>query len=216
MKYLTEDKRKKLNTDIYAITAEEYSLGRGNIKTAADMLAAGIKIIQYREKEKTALEKYRECRIIREMARQKGALFIVNDDLGIALAVEADGVHVGQDDLPPAEIRKITGEKMIIGLSTHSPEQARRAVAEGVADYLGVGPIYKTETKKDVGDPVGLAYLEYVAANIPLPFVAIGGIKESNILEVWQKGARCIAMSSEIAGAADIADKIASIRRVLK
>lgn len=216
MKYLTEDKKKKLNTDIYAITSAEHALGRGNIKTVASMLDGGIKIIQYREKEKTTREKYQECRIIREMTRQQDALFIVNDDLDIALAVGADGVHVGQDDLPPAKIRKIAGENIIIGLSTHSPQQAEEAFAESVVDYIGVGPIYETKTKKDVGNPVGLTYLEYVAVNIPLPFVVIGGIKEHNIQEVWQKGARCFALSTEIVGAEDILEKVARIRMILK
>ncbi len=216
MKYLTEDKKIKLNTDIYAITSEEYSLGRGNIQVVADMLSAGVKIIQYREKGKKARSKYEECRVIREMTRQKGALFIVNDDLDIALAVGADGIHVGQDDLPAVEVRKIAGEKMIVGLSTHSRQQACQALKEGVVDYIGVGPIYKTNTKKDVCDPVGLSYLEYVAGNIPLPFVAIGGIKEHNIQEVRNKGAKCIAMVTEIVGSQNINAKIIKIRDILK
>ncbi|MBM7855435.1 thiamine-phosphate pyrophosphorylase [Desulfohalotomaculum tongense] len=203
-----------LNTDIYAITAEEYSLGRSNIEVVRQLIEAGVKIIQYREKEKKKLYKFRECREIREMTKAAGVTFIVNDDIDLALAVGADGVHVGQEDLPVEQVRRLVGKEMIIGLSTHSPEQAREAVKCG-ADYIGVGPIFATSTKKDVCAPVGLEYLEYVVQNINLPFVAIGGIKEHNILEVYNKGATCMAMVTEIVGAEDIPAKIKSIREKL-
>ena len=212
MKYLTEEKRIKLDTDIYAITGERFSLGRSNVEVVSALSDSGIKIIQYREKEKKARAKYQECLAIREIAARNGILFIINDDLDIAMAVGADGIHIGQDDLPPAEIRKIAGDKMIIGLSTHSPKQAREALDEGIADYIGVGPVFKTETKADVCNPVGYSYLEYVAKNIPLPFVAIGGIKEHNIHEVWKRGAGCVAMVTEIVGAENITDKVKAIR----
>ncbi|MBM7582253.1 thiamine-phosphate pyrophosphorylase [Caldicoprobacter guelmensis] len=207
-------KRKKLDTDIYCITAEEYSRGRTNIEVVAQMIEAGIKIIQYREKDKKLIDKYRECLQIREMTQKAGVTFIVNDHVDLALMVGADGVHIGQDDLPVEKVRELVGERMIIGVSTHSPEQAQKAVAGG-ADYIGVGPIYRTFTKKDVCQPVGLEYLEYVAQNIDIPFVAIGGIKEHNVLEVKRAGAKCIAMVTEIVGADDIKAKIESIRRRL-
>ncbi|WP_073239079.1 thiamine phosphate synthase [Desulforamulus putei] len=201
-----------LKPGIYGITAEEYSRGRDNIQVVQDMLAAGIRIIQYREKEKKAREKYLECIKIRELTRQAGATFIVNDNIDLALIVDADGVHIGQDDLPPEKVRELVGEERIIGLSTHSPAQARAALAAGV-DYIGVGPIFATRTKKDVCDPVGLAYLEYVVKNIDLPFVAIGGIKEHNIRQVTARGARCVALVTEIVGAADIVAKVAALRQ---
>jgi len=207
-------KRKKLDTDIYCITAQEYSRGRNNIEVAAQMIDAEIKIIQYREKEKKLIDKYRECLQIREMTREAGVTFIINDHVDIAMLVGADGVHIGQDDLPVERVRELVGERMIIGVSTHSPEQAQKAVAGG-ADYIGVGPIYKTYTKKDVCQPVGLEYLEYVVENINIPFVAIGGIKEHNVIEVKKKGAKCIAMVTEIVGAEDIKTKIEAIRRRL-
>lgn len=203
-----------LNTDLYAITAEEYSRGRSNIQVVQLLIEVGIKVIQYREKDKKKLDKYRECWKIRELTRAAGVTFIVNDDIDIALAVQADGVHVGQEDLPVPIVRKLVGSQMIIGLSTHSPEQAQQAVALG-ADYIGVGPIYATRTKKDVCAPVGLDYLAYVVQNISLPFVAIGGIKEHNIKEVANQGAKCIAMVTEIVGAVDIKKKIHDIRVTL-
>lgn len=203
-----------LKADIYGITAEEYSLGRSNIEIVERMIGAGIKVIQYREKEKKARLKYDECLKIRKMTREAGVVFIVNDQADLAMLVEADGVHLGQDDLPPGKVRELVGDEMIIGLSTHSPAQAKAAVELGV-DYIGVGPIFATTTKKDVCDPVGLQYLDYVVNNIELPFVAIGGIKEHNIAEVSRRGAKCIAMVTEIVGAEDIAPKVGAIRDVL-
>jgi thiamine-phosphate pyrophosphorylase len=200
-----------LQGDIYGITAEEYSLGRTNVEVVAQMIDSGVKVIQYREKEKTARQKYVECLKIREMTRQAGVTFIVNDHVDLALLVEADGVHLGQDDLPPEKVRELVGPKMLIGLSTHSPQQARAAVRSGV-DYIGVGPIFATKTKKDVCEPVGLEYLDYVVKNISLPFVAIGGIKEHNIAEVRSRGAKCIALVTEIVGADDIGAKIQALR----
>ena len=204
-----------LNTDIYAITAEEYSLGRSNIEVVNELVKAGIKIIQYREKEKKKLYQFEECKVIREITKAAGVTFIVNDNVDLALLVGADGVHVGQNDLPVEEVRRLVGDQMMIGLSTHSPEQARDAVKRG-ADYIGVGPIFATKTKKDVCDPVGLEYLEYVVKNTDIPFVAIGGIKEFNVKEVKDRGASCIAMVTEIVGAQDISGKINSIRATLK
>ena len=200
-----------LRADIYGITAEEHSLGRNNIEIVGQMLAGGVRVIQYREKDKKAREKYRECLKIREMTREAGAVFIVNDDVAIAILAGADGVHVGQDDLPPAEVRRLVGDEMVIGLSTHSPEQARAALAEGV-DYIGAGPVFATRTKKDVCDPVGLEYLEYVVREVKIPFVAIGGIKEHNIGAVARRGARCIALVTEIVGAPDIPAKVRALR----
>lgn len=200
-----------LNTDLYCITAEKYSLGRSNIQVVEDMIEAGVKIIQYREKKKTMLEKFNECKKIREMTRKAGVTFIINDDIHLAMAIGADGVHVGQDDLPIEEVRKLVGDEMIIGLSTHSPEQGQDAVKRE-ADYIGVGPIFKTNTKEDVCDPVGLEYLNYVVSNLEIPFVAIGGIKEHNMEKVVNAGAKCICMVTEIVGAENIKARIQSVK----
>ncbi|MDO7788092.1 thiamine phosphate synthase [Desulforamulus aquiferis] len=205
-----------LQADIYGITAEELSLGRSNVEIVKQMIAAGITVIQYREKDKKAREKYHECMKIRELTAQAGVTFIVNDDIDLAMIVGADGVHVGQEDLPPEKVRELVGSEMLIGLSTHSPEQAMEAQKSKAVDYIGVGPIYPTGTKKDVCAPVGLEYLEYVANKIDLPFVAIGGIKEHNIGEVARKGARCMALVSEIVGNSDIQAKVAALRKAMK
>jgi thiamine-phosphate pyrophosphorylase len=205
-----------LSTDLYAITSAEHSLGRSNAEVVKILIENGVKVIQYREKNKPAAEMYAECLLIRELTRQNDVTFIVNDHVDLAILVDADGVHVGQDDLPPAAIRKLVGEDMLIGLSTHSPQQAQDAVELGGVDYIGVGPVFATNTKKDVCEPVGLAYLEYVAKNIALPFVAIGGIKEHNLKKVRESGAKIISLVTEIVGAQDIGAKISALRAVLK
>jgi thiamine-phosphate pyrophosphorylase len=204
-----------LPTDLYCITAEDYSLGRSNIEVVKQWIEAGIKVIQYREKDKDMKLKYQDCKIIRALTKEAGITFIVNDDIDLAMMVEADGVHIGQDDFPIEAVRKLVGDQMIIGISTHSPEQAQAAVKSG-ADYIGVGPIFKTSTKKNVCQPVGLEYLEYVVNNISIPFVAIGGIKESNVKEVVKCGAQCVAMVTEITKAQDIGEKISGLRKIIK
>lgn len=203
-----------LKTDLYCITAEKHSKGRSNIEVVKQLLEVGVKIIQYREKDKSMLEKYTQCLKIRKLTREHEATFIVNDDIDLAIAVKADGVHIGQDDLPIEVVRNLVSDDMLIGLSTHSPEQALDAVERG-ADYIGVGPIFGTNTKENVCAPVGLEYLKYIVDNIELPFVAIGGIKEDNIASVSELGANCICLVTEIVGADDIGGKVSNLRKLL-
>jgi len=117
--------------------------------------------------------------------------------------------------MPIEEVRKLVGDEMTIGLSTESPEQAEDAFNRG-ADYIGAGPVFKTDTKKDTCKPVGLNYLEYVAGNIDIPFVAIGGIGEDNVSEVISHGTKYVAMISDIVGAENITKKIENIRKKIK
>lgn len=190
-------------------------MGRSTVEVVGEMLEAGVKIIQYREKHKTERQKYRDCLRLRELTKSAGAVFIVNDDIDIAIAVKADGVHIGQDDMPIEIVRSLVGKTAIIGLSTHCPEQARDAVKRG-ADYIGVGPIYSTKTKENVCAPVGIEYLDYIVKNIDIPFVVIGGIKLHNIDEALTHGAKCLALVTEIVGAPNIKDRISEImERVL-
>jgi thiamine-phosphate pyrophosphorylase len=200
-------------TDIYAITAHSFSLGRSNIEVVKALLAAGIRIIQYREKDLPIRQKYLEGLEIRRLTAACEACLIVNDDVDLALAVEADGVHIGQDDLPVEVVRRLVGEKMLIGISTHSAQQLEAALKSGTADYAGIGPLFSTSTKKDVQSPVGLSYLDYAVKRGGIPLVAIGGIKEHNVGEVIRHGARCVCLVSEIVGAPDIPAKVAAIRR---
>lgn len=206
-----------LANGLYGITAEKFSCGRTNIAVVQQMIEGGIQTIQYREKKdsKSSFEIYNECRAIREITKQAGVTFIVNDHVDVALLVDADGVHVGQDDLPVHEVRRLIGEKKILGLSTHSPEQARAAVQVG-ADYIGVGPIFTTQTKDNVCAPVGFEYLDYVVENITLPFVAIGGIKRDTISEVSRRGADTICLVTEIVGAPDIVTRVRELQALME
>ncbi len=204
--------RRVLPAGVYGITAEKFSAGRTNLEVVQEMIKGGIRIIQYREKRpsKSFGEMLEECRALRALTREAGVCFIVNDYADIAQLVDADGVHVGQDDFPVSEIRRLLGPDKLIGLSTHSPAQATAAVDAG-ADYIGVGPIFSTQTKDDVCAPVGLGYLDHVVRTCPLPFVAIGGIKEHNLSDVLEHGAKTVCLVTEIVGAAEIA---ATVRRL--
>lgn len=206
--------KRTINTDIYGILGEEFSKGRKNLDIVKEMLKADIKVIQYREKNKNKIDKYLECKEIMKIIDTTDALFVVNDDVDIAVSVGAHGIHLGQEDMPISEIRKIARD-MMIGLSTHNSSQALKAIEAG-ADYIGVGPIFETQSKKNVEASEGLNYLKWVSEYINIPYVAIGGIKEANIKEVQSSGGKCFAMISEIVGSDDICSKVKSIRSILE
>lgn len=159
-------------------------------------LRAGIRWVQYREKSKSRLELYREATKLRQLTREFSATLIINDYADIAAAVGADGVHLGQDDLPVKHARKLLGEGRIIGVSTHSLDEAIRAEAEG-ADYIGFGPIFKTTTK-EAGPPKGVELLGRVKASVRIPVVAIGGITLGNLDLVLESGADAVAVATAI------------------
>jgi thiamine-phosphate pyrophosphorylase len=168
---------------------------------ARQALDAGIALFQYRNKQGSRREIYEEARRLSALMRGAGALFIVNDHADIALAVDAHGVHLGQDDLPIEEARKLLGQGRIIGISTHSLDQARAAASAG-ADYIGFGPIYRTTTK-DAGPLQGLEWLRQVRNEVTIPIIAIGGINRDNAGEVLAAGADGIAVISAVLDAAD-------------
>ncbi|MDR3071366.1 MAG: thiamine phosphate synthase [Endomicrobium sp.] len=199
--------KKQLPKGLYAITAENFSNGRDNITVAKEVLDAGVKVLQYRDKYKTKLEKLKQCEQIRKLTLEYNAFFIVNDDIDIALAVTSDGVHLGQDDLPISTARIIVSDKMSIGISTHSPAQALAAQEHG-ADYIGVGPIFKTFTKDNICDFVGLDYLDFCVKNIKIHKVAIGGIKLSNIKQICRFKPEGICMVTEITSSSYIKETI--------
>ncbi|OGW30223.1 MAG: thiamine-phosphate diphosphorylase [Nitrospirae bacterium GWC2_42_7] len=159
------------------------------------VLDAGIKFIQLREKEGSRRQMYEDAIRLRELTRSFNAALIINDYADIALAVDADGVHLGQDDLPLKEARKIMGKK-IIGISTHNLEQAK--VAEnGGADYIGFGPVFHTTTK-DAGTPRGVYDLRIIKENVNIPVIAIGGITLHNIKSVIDAGADAAAVATAV------------------
>lgn len=193
-------KKFDLPIGVYAITDSKSGKNKKFLEYCEDLLKGGAKIIQYREKKRDLKLLLKEAKALRELTLKYNATFIVNDYLDIALLSEADGIHIGQDDLPIKDVRKILGENKIIGISTHTPQEAQQAIIDG-ADYIGVGPIFYTETKEDVCAPVTLEYLDFVNKNIKLPYVAIGGIKENNIDKVLAMGAKSICLVSELVGA---------------
>ncbi len=176
------------------------------------VLEAGVSFIQYRDKNRTRREIYEEALRLRELTLQHRAAFIVNDHVDIALAVDADGVHLGQDDLPLAEARRIMGGK-IIGISTHSLTEAKEAEAGG-ADYIGFGPIFLTTTK-DAGSPQGIDNLRSIKQNVCIPVVAIGGISAENIAYVFEAGADAAAVATAICRG-DIRENAARMMQLVK
>jgi thiamine-phosphate pyrophosphorylase len=176
------------------ITDKKYS-DLSYYDATAIVLQSGIKFIQYREKDKTRRQIYEEALELRKLTLDFNATLIINDHADIALAVEADGVHLGQDDLPLREARKIMGNR-IIGISTHNLQQAK-AAEEGGADYIGFGPVFHTATK-DAGMPAGIDNLKIIKQNVNIPLVAIGGINLDNIESVINVGADAVAVATAI------------------
>lgn len=199
---------------IYGITGDNFAHGKSNLECVKAMIEGGIKIIQYRDKTKSIKEKVKEAREIRELCRENGVTFIVNDHVDIAILVDADGVHIGQDDMDPSDVRKLIGDNKIIGLSTHSEEQGMKAYLNPDVDYIGVGPIFPTTTKNTA--PVGLGYLEYAVKNLHLPFTAIGGIKEHNLHEIISRGTKNVCLVSDIVGADNITEKVKELQKLMK
>jgi thiamine-phosphate pyrophosphorylase len=171
---------------------------------ASQLLAAGVHVLQLRDKLLDDRELLARARRLRELTRGTDVLFIVNDRPDLAVLAEADGVHVGQDDLPLKDARKIVGPDMLIGVSTHSIEQARQAVLDG-ANYLGLGPTFPSGTKEFERFP-GLDFLRRAAAEITLPAFAIGGITLGNLPQVLAAGIRRVAVGQAIVGAASPAE----------
>ncbi len=159
-------------------------------------MQAGVKWVQYRDKERSRRDIYEESIRLMDMAKKFGAVLIINDHPDIGLAADADGVHLGQDDLPAKEARKIMGKSRIIGVSTHTVKQARDAERDG-ADYIGFGPVFYTTTK-DAGRPQGIEMLREIKSQVRIPVVAIGGITAENIGPVLEAGADAVAVSSAI------------------
>ena len=194
---------------LYAILDPEQIKGRAIEELLRDLLRAGVKMIQLRAKSLAANEFLALANLVRSETEAHNCRLIVNDRADIAMACNADGVHLGQDDLPLHAGRKLLGNK-IIGISTHDIEQARQAQRDG-ADYIGFGPMFGTQTKDTGYSARGIDMLKEIRVAVAIPIVAIGGINEHNVRQVWQAGADSAAIISDILGAADIAGKIARI-----
>lgn len=192
--------------DVYPVTCEKLSAGRSNLDVLEEVIRGGARIIQLREKYYSKKNFYELALKFRERTGEADVLLIINDHLDIALAVEADGVHLGQDDLPLPAARKLAPD-LLIGASTHSLEQALRAQKEG-ADNINIGPIFPTKTKEGASHFLGPEAIAHISPKIDLPFTVMGGINGSNIHQVLAQGARRVAMVSAITQAPNIADTV--------
>lgn len=202
---------KPLPSALYAIVDPDADPQRPVLHLAAAILNAGGRLIQLRMKNRSSGEVLTTATALRERTAHAGATLIINDRVDIALAVGADGVHLGAEDLPVEEARRIAGPGLLIGRSTHSLEEAAAAVDAG-ADYIGFGPIYATATKPPSHTPRGLAPLRTVRAQVQVPTVAIGGITEATAPAVRAAGADAVAMIGELARSTNVED---TVRRIL-
>lgn len=184
-------------------------------KTAEAIIDGGAKILQLRAKSLSSREFLETARIIRKITKDKGTVFIVNDRVDIALLADADGVHLGQNDLPVKEARRLLGNNKIIGYSTHNLREALEAVRLPV-DYISFGPIFPTKTKEDAQMPKGLKGLSEVRKAVEIPIVAIGGITETNMAHVLKEGVESVAMISEILTSLDISKKLNRLITIAK
>jgi thiamine-phosphate pyrophosphorylase len=194
---------------LYAILDPEQTNGRSPEIVLRQLLEGGAKMIQLRAKAMTSRDFLQLAQMARGLTAPVACKLIVNDRVDIALASAADGVHLGQEDLPLRVGKRLLGDKLI-GISTHSLEQAKEAEANG-ADYIGFGPIFGTATKNTGYTARGLEMLARLNAAVALPIVAIGGITETNITDVWRAGADSAAIISDILKAENIAGKINAI-----
>jgi thiamine-phosphate pyrophosphorylase len=179
---------------LYWIADASLAGGRPLVELAREGIAAGLRVFQYREKTLPQRDQYPTALALADLARATGTTFLVNDDIDLALVVNAHGVHLGQDDFPVADARRILGRKMLIGCSAHTIEQATAAEADG-ADYLGVGPVYASTTKM-VRAPLGCDQLRTICRAVTIPVYAIGGITVDRCGEVLASGAKGVAVAS--------------------
>jgi len=192
---------------LYIILDPSVCPARSLVEVLTAAAEAGASIFQYRNKTASMKEAYVEALALRQAAAKAGVLFIVNDRCDLALAVDADGVHLGQGDLPLDLARKVMGQDKLIGISTHNPDQVREAAA-GKPDYLGFGPIFKPCSKQDHDPVVGLEGLRAMRSLTSLPVFAIGGIQIDQVGEVTRFGANGVAVISAIIKAPDISHAV--------
>jgi thiamine-phosphate pyrophosphorylase len=200
--------------DVYPVTCERLSEGRSNLEVLRAVIRGGSRIIQLREKEYAKRDLFNLALKFRKIATQARILLIINDHLDIALAVDADGVHLGQEDLPVQVAREMAPD-LLIGASTHSLEQALEAEKHG-ADYINIGPIFSTKTKEGVESPLGPEAITEISRQIVVPFTVMGGISEANIDQVLARGARRVAMVSAITKAEEIAKKVTFLKEKIR
>jgi thiamine-phosphate pyrophosphorylase len=194
--------KQNIDYSLYLVTDRELARGRSTVEVVKAAVSGGVTCIQLREKDCSTLEFIEQARAIKNFLEEREVPLIINDRLDVALAVGADGVHLGQKDMPLEMARKIAGSSMLIGISAESVQDAVEA-ENGGADYLGVSPIYATPTKTDTAPPLGIQGLREIKNRVKIPLVGIGGLNNSNAAEVIRNGADGVAVVSAIMAAED-------------
>jgi thiamine-phosphate pyrophosphorylase len=201
--------------ELYVITDTGLARGRPLGELVAQAIDGGATIIQYREKLTDDRMRYENARILRELTRSRRIPFIVNDRLDLALAIDADGIHLGQEDMPPEVARRLLGRARIVGLSTHGEDQAR-AAARVSPDYIAIGPIFPTRTKKAALPPLGTEIIARLRPELSIPVVAIGGIDRTNAALAARAGADGVAVISAVMGAEDVMGAARDLRAAFR
>ena len=196
---------------LYLVTDAGLSRGRPQVQVVEAALRGGVTVVQYREKSASTRVMIQEAAELARLCSAVGVPFIVNDRVDVALAVNADGVHVGQDDMPAVVARRMIGKRKILGVSAGSAEEARKAEAEG-ADYIGASPIFATPTKPDAPPAMGIEGLRLLAKAVSIPVVAIGGMNAQNAAAIMEAGAAGVAVVSAIVAADDVEAAAREIR----
>ena len=201
------------DANFYFVTDSE--LSKNNIfSDAENAIKAGCKIIQYREKNKSTKDMIEEARQLKEICEGK-AILLVDDRVDVALAVGADGVHIGQEDIPYETARLLLGMNKIIGLTVHNLEEAIEAEKLGV-DYIGLAPIFKTDTKEDAREPIGTKMIETVRKNVSLPIVAVGGINKHNVKDVIDSGADSVVSIYAVLNSDNVYNEVSEFVKIIK
>ncbi|MGE0434892.1 MAG: thiamine phosphate synthase [Planctomycetota bacterium] len=214
MSHRLDDRRARFAAiDIYPVTSAPLSAGRSNLQVLDAVLAGGARIVQLRAKELAKGEVYAQAVAFRERTLAAGALLIINDHLDIALAVDADGVHLGQGDLPCTAAKRISGD-LLVCISTHDREQALRAQDDG-ADAINIGPLFETGTKSTPIAPIGPEAISAVVAELRIPFTVMGGIKREHIPQVVAHGATRIAVVTAITAQPDMVAATRELREAI-
>ncbi len=196
---------------VYVITDSKLHAGREHVEITEAAISGGATVVQLREKEASDGEMLQIASEIRRLTIEAGILFVVNNRLDIALACGADGVHVGQDDLPISVVRAIVGQDMIVGISAATVAEALGAESAG-ADYVGFGPVFATATKEDAAESTGLDALSRVTRVSNIPIVAIGGISQSNIASIATAGAHSASVISAVVTAPDMVEAVRKLK----
>ncbi len=202
------------NFNIYPVITSEFCKNGSSVETLKILAKTGIKIVQLREKDCSKRKIFKTATEFRKITQRYGINLVINDHVDIALAVDAQGVHLGQGDLPPEAAKKIA-PGLAFGISTHNLEEAKNAQKAG-ADYINIGPIFSTSTKETGIKPLGVEAIKKISAAVSIPFTVMGGIKENNIRDVLNYGAKRVAMVTEITMADDIMEKVARLKSIIE